>query len=127
MKGDRRGGNVYICSRVTDVETNLVMDGSIFSYGQAADKCGGDDKSSLIKDTGYPNFGTLLESKIKDLFKHQLGIVGALISDNTYGGSVPSAIPPVYTLGNGSTTSIKMKRLFDLNFLRYFSYAKDRG
>ncbi|MBI4994284.1 hypothetical protein HZC21_01410 [Candidatus Peregrinibacteria bacterium] len=61
---------------------------------------------------------------IKEILKNQLTIVGALVSNNTYGGSVGES---PFLLGDGSQTdSTKSEaeqkaeaRLFDINFLRY--------
>ena len=123
MKGDRKGGNVYICSRVTDIESHLVTDGSLFSYGREENDCGktnkidSSGKNLIDKDTGYPNFE---EIDIKSLLRNQLAIVGMFLGNNTYGGSV--ADKPA--LGDGVivgtlSEDIAKARLFDLNFLRY--------
>ena len=48
LVGERKGGNVYICSRVTDVESHLVVDGSLFSYGREENDCGGPPRLILI-------------------------------------------------------------------------------
>ena len=123
MKGDRKGGNVYICSRVTDIESHLVTDGSLFSYGREENDCGktnkidSSGKNLIDKDTGYPNFE---EIDIKSLLRNQLTIVGMFLGNNTYGGSV--ADKPA--LGDGVivgtlSEDIAKARLFDLNFLRY--------
>ena len=53
MTGNRKGGNVYICSRVTDIESNIVMDGTLFSYGKE-DDCAEKDGNILIDDEGLP-------------------------------------------------------------------------
>ncbi|MEK9132662.1 MAG: hypothetical protein AAB606_03090, partial [Patescibacteria group bacterium] len=112
----RRGGNIYICGKVTDVEANMVMDGSLFSYGAGVNNCGGLNKSALVNAvTGYPNFG----GSMKDVLKNQLSIKGSIVGNNTYGGSLLS--PPLFGDGTRAVTPDEKAatRLFDLNFLRY--------
>ena len=118
----RRGGNVYICGKVTDVEANMVLDNSLFSYGVGAADCGGANKTPdlpapqlIDKNTGYPVFAGI----VKDVLKNQLNITGSIVGNNTYGGSLLN--PPL--LGNGGEAITQEEkaaaRLFDLNFMRY--------
>lgn len=127
---EQKGGNIYICGNVTDIETNLLADGALMSYGDVTNSDCGDtmDKSPMINtSTGYPLFGykdfaeaVFNITQIKNFLKNQLTIFGSLISNNTYGGSVSTKDTPVYTLGDGSTaTDQNSARLFDINFLRY--------
>lgn len=113
MRSARKGGNVYICSAVTDIEANIVADGSIFSYGESQNQCGGTDKNLLVDGTtGYPVF----TSPLRNILINQLTITGSLVSNNTYGGSV--AEKP--TLGNGKlAASADEARWYDINFWRY--------
>lgn len=113
MTGKRQGGNVYICHRVTDLEANIVADGSIFGYGVSETDCGA-DKNALIDADGFPKPpGNRLTAK------RQLTIHGSILSNNTYGGSFLST--PI--LGDGaeiaSADDVWKSRLYDINFLRY--------
>lgn len=107
---ERKGGNLYICSKVTDVEANIVLDGSLMSYGADSANCG--DKDTQINPTsGYPSM-----TSPRNTLRNQLAIVGSLISNNTYGGSLRT--PAI--LGDGRTTeNVNDARWHDINFLRY--------
>ncbi|MEK7172131.1 MAG: hypothetical protein AAB739_04435, partial [Patescibacteria group bacterium] len=119
MTGNRKGGNVYICSRVTDIESNIVMDGTLFSYGKE-DDCAEKDGNILIDDEGLPIFDS---STIASVLRHQLAIVGLVYANNTYGGSFldPPMLGDGTVLGDNSEQNIAKARLYDLNFLRYAS------
>lgn len=113
------GGNVYICSRATDVTAAFMVDGTIFSYGLSENDCGGSDKSNLVDfSTGYPNFGAA-SAPIREVLKFQLTLTGSIISNNTLGGALRT--PPLLGDGRVATTAeeIARSRLTDLNLLRY--------
>lgn len=126
ISGDQKGGNVYVCGRVTDIEANLVMDGALMSYGNATDATN-PCKKSFDSTTGYPIFGyaDFKEAisnitEIREFLRNQLTIYGSLISNNTYGGSASIKDPPEYVLGDGSIAATQEEaRLFDINYLRY--------
>lgn len=122
ISGGRRGGNIYICGTTTDIEANIVADGTVYSYGglgpDSTTICGNTitNKNLLINNTdGTPRFEA---SAIREVLKNQLTITGSLISNNTYGGSVSN--PPQMCDGSIARTSaeIAQSRLCDLNFLR---------
>mgnify|MGYP001619754092 CR=1 FL=1 len=136
IPGEQKGGNIYVCGRVTDIEANLVADGALMSYGNATDattpceKTPANKKDDLLDSaTGYPNFGymdfaTAVSNNIttvREFLRNQLTIWGSLVSNNTYGGSVSADNPPPteYVLGDGSKGTQEEARLFDLNYLRY--------
>lgn len=117
MPGPRRGGNVYVCSRVTDVEANFVLDNSLFSYASGGDgECG-----NTYKDTNIQLGGDLPRTATPEVLRHQLTILGSLISNNTYGGSTQT--PPRLGDGTKATTpaQIAASKYYDLNFMRYAS------
>ena len=131
IPGDQKGGNIYVCGNVTDIEANLVADGALLSYGNAIDakapcKKTSDDKSDLLDSAkGYPNFGygNFQEAiskiaTIREFLRNQLTIWGSLISNNTYGSSVSKDVTE-FVLGDGSKGTQDEARLFDLNYLRY--------
>ncbi|PJC36803.1 hypothetical protein CO046_03885 [Candidatus Peregrinibacteria bacterium CG_4_9_14_0_2_um_filter_53_11] len=115
LSGANRGGNVYVCSQVTDIEANFVLDNSLLSYVNTTPECGGSNKSAMLDAGGFPLIGSVQRS----LLHNQLVIVGSLVSNNTYGGSLQ--LPP--RLGDGALAvtpdQIRHSRLQDLNFLRY--------
>lgn len=122
MPGARKGGNIYICSAVTDITANIVADGSIFSYGKDANDCGNLDADTLVDASdGTPKFS----KAPREVLKNQLTIRGSLISNNTYGGAFST--PPL--LGDGTPITnpadVYRARLYDLNFLRYASTKPD--
>jgi len=119
-KGKPQGGNIYICSKVTDLSNlHLVVEGSIFSYGKSSTECGDPNTDGLIdiaaNRMGLPKF----VNPISEVLKNQLTINGSLISNNTYGGSLKT--PPE----TGDGTIIKnialadTARFYDVNFWRY--------
>ena len=123
LSGTRKGGNIYICSTVTDIRANIVADGSIFSYGSLdADACA--NKNALInRITGRPEFTA--PNDARTVLKNQLTIKGALVSQNTFGGSVQTQ--PI--LGDGTIAernNVGIARQYDLNFLRYIHAAIPR-
>ena len=116
----RKGGNIYICSKVTDIEANIVADGSVLSYGLSQNDCGDptDKTSRVYGDTGKPIFN----DSPRNTLINQLTITGSLVSNNTYGGSLSKNL----TLGNGKiTTDAEEARLYDINFWRYARMAYD--
>lgn len=107
----RRGGNVYLCSDVTDVSgVNIVADGGILSYADCTHK-----NNAINQADGLPVF----PDGARTTLKNQLAITGSIISNNTYGGSLQS--PPI--LGDGTKIVVPAEsykaRLYDINFLRY--------
>lgn len=116
MSGDRKGGNVYICNKVTDLEANIVADGSVFGYGQDETTCGNPDNDAIIGQAdGLPKF----QGPPRTVARRQLTITGALVSNNTNGGAFSTPM----VLGDGTLTTnqadVYKARLYDLNFLRY--------
>ncbi|MEK7524525.1 MAG: hypothetical protein AAB588_05870 [Patescibacteria group bacterium] len=113
-KSARKGGNIYICHRVKDIEANFVTDGSIFGYGLSETECGGTAKEALLDANGLPSPAGSRATAFR-----QLTLVGSLLSDNTYGGSLLN--PP--QLGDGTKVTdpadAYKTRLYDINFLRY--------
>lgn len=116
-----KGGNIYICSKVTDVEANLAADGSVFSYGKNVNDCGGDNKKDLLlPDGSTPDYSKKDATvSMRELLKNQLTIKGSLQTNNTYGGSVLTE--PLMCDGSKADTPDKKTaaRYCDLNFLRY--------
>ncbi|MBI5413077.1 hypothetical protein HZA42_01865 [Candidatus Peregrinibacteria bacterium] len=113
------GGNVYICSKVTDIEANLAADGSVFSYGYDTNDCGS-NKNDFINADGTPDYGKKNANvSMRELLKNQLTIKGSLQTNNTYGGSVLNE-PLMCDGGKADTPDKKTAaRHCDLNFLRY--------
>lgn len=113
-KSSRKGGNIYVCHRVKDIEANFVTDGSIFGYGLSETECGGTAKEALLDANGLPSPAGSRATAFR-----QITLLGSLLSDNTYGGSLLS--PP--QLGDGTKVTnpadAYKARLYDINFLRY--------
>lgn len=120
MTGAHKGGNIYICNRVTDVAANIVADGSVFPYGASETNCG--DRN--LADTTAPNYvinqttGLPVLNNPREIAKRQLTIMGSILSNNTFGGSFDS--PPVLGDGTQATSAeLDKVRLYDFNFFRY--------
>lgn len=118
ISGENKGGNIYICNRVTDIEANIVAEGSLYTYGTQNPNCGGALaalREQLLNRDGTPK----ATSSSRNLLTKQLTIIGSIASNNTYGGSVQ--IPAL--LGDGKKAStpqeIQISKLQDLNFMRY--------
>jgi hypothetical protein len=131
----RKGGNIYICSRVTDIKNvHVVAEGSILPYGANENECGTlSDRieSSFLADgttinprAGLGNFsnpdssGVVVEP-VRETLKNQLVITGSFISLNTSGGAFKS--PPEAGDGHRITSPELMDtaRFYDYNFFRY--------
>lgn len=117
----RRGGNLYLCAVVRDFEANVVLDGTLFSYGKGQvggikdcfNKDAADISSFINPTTGLPQGN----NPTTDL-NWQLAMTGSLVSNNTYGGSASSSL----LLGTGESVSsgqISTAKMYDLNYLRY--------
>lgn len=117
-----RGGSIFICDKVTDVDANFVADGSIFSYVTPTDECGGNVKSAFVA-WGRP----ILPDNGRELLKHQLTLGGSFVSNNTYGGSLQT--PALMGDGRRAATPAQQaeSRIFDLNFLRYANVEELEG
>lgn len=108
FKKDGEGGNVYILNTVTDLNANLFLDGSVFSYSGVAPEA-----------TVFPVWGTD-ELRLEALMD-QLYLNGSIVSRNTVNGSLDSDGDGYYALGDGTeTSSYEEAREYDLNRLRQF-------
>ncbi len=107
-------GNVYINPGVSAVQANIFADGSVFSYSPG---------EGVNSSSGEPVFSSVNDAE-NTLKTHQLYIDGSLASQNTIGGS--SLSQPI--TGNGRpTTDLLQARLYDLNYLRYYTGVLKRG
>lgn len=102
-------GHVYIEKGVTNIQANIFADGSVFSYE--------DVKGLPDPLTGEPAWGSLLKAE-RSLSRNQLLIEGSVASQNTVGGS--GLATPIKGDGTAAT-GIEQARLYDLNFLRYYT------
>lgn len=124
IQGANKGGNIYVCNAATDIEANIVAEGSLYSIAvsdpNVNPNCGGQFKATrhaLLLPDGSPNPLSVQE----ELLNRQLVLVGSLMSSNTYGGSL---IPPPNgpLLGSGKIAAPGeqlLSRMQDLNFLRF--------
>lgn len=123
----RKGGNVYICSRVTDIKNvHTVAENSILPYGANESGCG--NLALRIYQSGpragLPNFidadDAGVEVKpVRETLKNQLVLTGSNISLNTVGGAFKN--PPEAGDGRRITAPELMDtaRYYDYNFFRY--------
>lgn len=106
FKRDGVGGNVYIAPGVTDINANIFIDGSLFSY-----KGSGTLTSAPTWTSDEERTETLL---------NQLYLVGSLVSRNTIGGAEDTTASS-WGIGDGTTVSdYDTAREYDLNQLREF-------
>lgn len=108
-------GHVYIHKDVQNIQANIFADGSVFSYDDVNGIPGG--------ALGEPQWISLTATENALKYK-QLLIEGSVASQNTIGGSGLSQ--PIK--GDGTwATGIEQARLYDLNFLRYYTGLVKRG
>jgi hypothetical protein len=118
----KMAGNVYIESKVRDVQANIVAtDGALLSYVD-------DSAHGIVKVTGLPKFSSTddMEASLKS---NQLWISGSLASNNTIGGATATT-DTGNKMFNGLCqveTDPVRARLFDLNYLRQYlgEYQRD--
>ncbi len=120
MKGGK-GGNVYVCNTVTDIEANIVAEGSLYgTNGDTPTNCGTvylNKRRAMLKPDGSPQAANMT----KQLQDKQLTIMGSLMSNNTYGGSTKNP-PELPLLGDGRIDTDPLRTLSaaqDLNRIRF--------
>jgi hypothetical protein len=125
MGGTRKGGNVYICNRVTDIQANIVADGSLLTYGSDTECKKSDDSALGTSSIGISAVTGLPINTNPQYAKNQLTIQGSVMSKNTLGGAFQS--PPLKGDGTRVTDAneaeLKEVRMTDLNFLRYAKHS----
>ncbi len=116
-----KGGNVYVCNWATDVEANIVAEGSLYGFATALGNCGGiflDVRRNMLNADGSPKQSSMQHS----LLNRQLTIYGSLVSNNTYGGSKKAA-PNGPLLGDGRIAVTPAEKTLseaqDLNNIRF--------
>ena len=138
ITGSRWGGNVYVCSSVTETHMNVSADGSLYTYGDlnGNDPYAPRDPAACVKDgskdslvdsaTGLPTYD---DSNAERLIQsNQYTNYGSIVSKNSYGGS--TRVPAITGYGevvrqsagmnNADFETLKNKARFqDLNFLRW--------
>ncbi|MBI2638260.1 hypothetical protein HYW83_01580 [Candidatus Peregrinibacteria bacterium] len=122
-----KGGNVYICSRVTDLKNvHIVAENSVLPYGANESECGtlSDRIEQSGSRAGLPNFSTpdssgVVVKPVRETLQNQLVITGSIVSNNTYGGAFKN--PPEAGDGRRITDPELMDtaRYYDYNFSRY--------
>ncbi|MBI4214613.1 hypothetical protein HY546_01330 [archaeon] len=136
----RWGGNVYICSSVTETHMNVSSDGSLYTYGDL--KVNGDqyaprdpvacNKSKIDSATGLPVYNGATEERL--IQSNQYTNYGSIVSKNSYGGS--TRVPAItgygekvqQTAGMSASDFETLKnraRFQDLNFLRWATVTEN--
>lgn len=116
-----KGGNVYVCNWVTDIEANIVAEGSLYGTATSSKDCGSlfiNLRRTMLTQEGAPTQANMSRA----LLNRQLTIVGSLMSNNTYGGSKKEA-PAGPLLGDGriakNNAEIALSAAQDLNRIRF--------
>ncbi len=123
--GKRFGGNIYICSSVTETNLNIIADGSLYAYGTSDTPL---DPAGCVKDSGegapdalgIPSYAN--DGAEKDVQWNQYLNYGMMWVNNTIGGYTQK--PPVTADGEKASASLtdptRLKsRKQDLNYFRW--------
>jgi hypothetical protein len=109
----KTAGNVYVESKVTDIQANIVAtDGALLSYV--------DDVSHGVNAiTGLPVFASVqdMNSMLKNT---QFWLTGSLASNNTIGGGTLNAAGQMFDGLCRVTTDSVTAQLYDLNYLKQY-------
>ncbi|MFC1615692.1 FG-GAP repeat protein [Patescibacteria group bacterium] len=112
-------GNIYLDCNVTNVQANIVVDGSLFSY--CRDQYDANDLS-FDTDWGEPMWNDF-QHRV-DSLQCQLLIEGNLSSKNTLGGGEITSEKKYFLMGTGLSSEEVSDRLnaqnYDLNYTRVF-------
>ena len=135
ITGSRWGGNVYICSSVTETHMNVSAEGSMYTYGDlngnepyaprnpAACFKNGSKDGLIDADSGLPVYTGATQERL--IQSNQYSNYGSINSKNSYGGS--TMVPAITGYGEkvqstdpNTLAALKDKARFqDLNFLRW--------
>lgn len=110
-------GHIYIDPEVTNIQANIFADGSVFS----APVSPAVTPPVAVTATGEPVFAATVVDQETALKYSQLFIEGSLASQNTVGGS--TLAQPIIGTGEvaSATDKLLQSRMYDLNYLRYYT------